>query len=65
MRINLDELVTNNGKELLAQEIMARKRSPNRLGTKLDSDFVKDAIGINKGGGSHRRQKVSHDMFVR
>lgn len=42
---------------------MARGRSPNRLGTKLEADFVKDAIDTSTKG--HNRRNAQHDMFVR
>lgn len=42
--VRLDDLIGDNGKEILTQELINRRTSPNRLGTRMSAQFVEDAI---------------------
>ena len=41
---------------MLTKELIAHKKSPNRLGTKYKADFVKEALDDN--------DRDQHDMFL-
>lgn len=42
--IHLEDLLGENNQAMITEELIMRKKSPNRIGTKYRDAFVKDAL---------------------
>ena len=63
--VRLDDLIGDNGKEILTQELINRRTSPNRLGTRMSAQFVEDAITPTDSQNLEPVKKKDHSMFVK
>ena len=61
--IHLEELLTEDNREMITNELMVRGRSPNRIGTMYKDAFVKDALdqNLNATNGGDPGSFETHD----